>query len=278
MDTAALVRRALEEDLGSGDVTSGSLLEGDEKGAGRVFAKSELVVAGIDVFREVFHARDPGIRFEALTADGERLQTGNDIARISGSLRSILEAERTALNFLQRMCGIATMTARFVQAAEGSGARILDTRKTTPGLRVLEKHAVRVGGGLNHRFGLDRGVLIKENHITAAGGITEAVRRVRKTAPPAFTVEVEVRNMDEVREAVECGADIIMLDNMNRDEQVEAVRLIAKRALVEASGNVTLETVRDIAETGVDFISVGAVTHSAPAADISLVLELPRMP
>lgn len=270
---ANLIQHALTEDIGSGDITSGSLLSGHEQGTARVFAKSELVVAGIDTFRDVFLVHDNRLRFEAACADGDCAGPGRNLACLSGSLKSILEAERTALNLFQRMCGIATLTSRFADAVKGVGVRILDTRKTMPGLRVLDKYAVRVGGGLNHRFGLDRGVLIKENHIAAAGGIAEAIRRVRSAAPPAFTIEVEARNLDEVREALESGAHIIMLDNMRLDAMTEAVALIAGRALVEASGNVTLETVADIAGTGVDFISVGALTHSASAADISLILE-----
>lgn len=268
-----LIRRALDEDIGSGDVTSGSLLSGHEQGTARVFAKGGLIVAGIGVFRDVFLLHDDRLHFEAACADGDSVAPGRDLASLSGPLKSILEAERTALNLFQRMCGIATLTSRFAEAVKGTGVRILDTRKTVPGLRVLDKYAVRVGGGLNHRFGLDRGVLIKENHSAAAGGIAEAIRRVRSSAPPAFTIEVEVRNLDEVREALESGAQIIMLDNMGIDAMKEAVALIAGKALVEASGNVTLETVADVAGTGVNFISVGALTHSVPAADISLVLS-----
>jgi nicotinate-nucleotide pyrophosphorylase (carboxylating) len=266
------IKRALDEDIGSGDVTTGNLLTGREQGSARVFAKSELVVAGIDIFRDVFLVHDGSLAFEALCADGDRLGPGRDLARLSGSLKSILEAERTALNLFQRMCGIATRTSRFVEAVKGTDVRVLDTRKTMPGLRVLDKYAVRVGGGLNHRFGLDRGVLIKENHSVAAGGIVEAIRRIKSGVPPAFTIEVETRDLDEVRQALEGGADIIMLDNMDLDTMAEAVALIGGKALVEASGNVTLETVADVAATGVDFISVGALTHSVTAADVSLIL------
>lgn len=273
MNLRETIIRALEEDIGSGDVTSEGLLTGGESGSARAYAKSDLVMAGIDVFGRVFRTMDKTLQVEPLVNDGNHVKAGDDIARVSGSLKNILAAERVALNFLQRMCGIATMTNRFVKAVEGTGVRILDTRKTAPGLRFLDKYAVRVGGGMNHRFGLDRGVLIKDNHIAAAGGIREAVGRIRKCAPPAFTIEVEVRTFDEVEEALDCNVDIIMLDNMTRSEQMEAVKRIGGKALVEASGNVTLDTVADIAATGVDFISVGSLTHSVIAADISMVIE-----
>ncbi len=273
MNLRETIIRALEEDIGSGDVTSEGLLTGGESGSARAYAKSDLVMAGIDVFGRVFRTMDKTLQVEPLVNDGNHVKAGDDIARVSGSLKNILAAERVALNFLQRMCGIATMTNRFVKAVEGTEVRILDTRKTAPGLRFLDKYAVRVGGGMNHRFGLDRGVLIKDNHIAAAGGIREAVGRIRKCAPPAFTIEVEVRTFVEVEEALDCNVDIIMLDNMTRSEQMEAVRRIGGKALVEASGNVTLDTVADIAATGVDFISVGSLTHSVIAADISMVIE-----
>ena len=214
--------------------------------------------------------RDAGIAFETGLTDGAWAPRGTVLATISGSLSSILTAERVALNLFQRMCGIATLTKQFVDAVAGTKAKILDTRKTMPGLRILDKYSVRAGGGLNHRYGLYDGVLIKDNHIEAAGGIAEAVRRVKATAPLMVKIEVEVKNLAEVEEALATGADIIMLDNMTVDGMREAVQLIGGKALVEASGNVTLSTVRPIAETGVDFISSGALTHSARAADISL--------
>ncbi|MCK9275782.1 MAG: carboxylating nicotinate-nucleotide diphosphorylase [Syntrophales bacterium] len=268
-----IIKNALDEDIGSGDVTAEAVFDGSEKGVARAVAKSGLVLAGIEVFGKVFETVDENIEVNALRRDGDYVEPGEEIARISGALGRILTAERVALNLIQKMSGIATATNAFVRAVADTDARILDTRKTTPGLRVLEKYAVRTGGGLNHRFGLYGGVLIKENHIAASGGIAETIYKVRKNIPPAFRIEVEVRNLREVQEALDSGADIIMLDNMKLDDMTEAVKLIGKNALVEASGNVTLATVREIAETGVDFISVGYLTHSAPAADISLLVE-----
>lgn len=268
-----LVLRALDEDIGSGDVTASALLSEYEKGEARAIAKSPLVVAGLDVFREVFMAVDSAAELQGDHQDGDRLETGEEIARVTGLCKGILMAERVALNFLQRMSGIATLTSAFVKEVAGTGVRILDTRKTTPGMRILEKYAVRVGGGLNHRFGLYGGAMIKENHIAAAGGIAEAVEKVRRSIPPTLKVELEVKNISEVKEALNAKVDIIMLDNMASGDMRDAVTLIAKRALVEASGNVTLSNVREIAQTGVDFISIGALTHSAPAADISLLVD-----
>ncbi|HET6491052.1 MAG TPA: carboxylating nicotinate-nucleotide diphosphorylase [Syntrophales bacterium] len=265
-----IIRRALEEDIRSGDVTTSAALTGSETGQGTALAKEDLVVAGLEVFREVFRVRDAGIVFETGLSDGTWAPRGTVLAKVGGSLSSILTAERVALNLFQRMCGIATLTKQFVDAVAGTKAKILDTRKTMPGLRILDKYSVRAGGGLNHRYGLYDGVLIKDNHIEAAGGITEAVRRVKATSPLMVKIEVEVKNLAEVEEALASGAGIIMLDNMTVDEMRQAVRLIGGNALVEASGNVTLSTVRPIAETGVDFISSGALTHSVRAADISL--------
>jgi len=266
----SLIRRALNEDMGPGDVTTSSVLTGEEKGSALAVAKAEMVVAGIEVFKEVFLALDPDIRFIRSTVDGQGAAPGEFLAEVSGNLANILMAERTALNLLQRMCGVATHTMRFAGEIRGTRARILDTRKTMPGLRMLDKYAVRVGGGSNHRMGLFDGVLIKDNHIAAAGGIAKAVARARQGAPHTLKIEVEAGNVQEVKEAVAAGADIIMLDNMDLEEMREALRLIEGRALTEASGNVNLSNVKRIAETGVDFISVGAITHSAPAADISL--------
>ena len=233
------------------------------------------VIAGIDLFREVFTIVDPSLSFESHLNDGQVAGNGVPIASVAGKLRSILMAERVALNFFQRMCGIATLTRRYVEAVQGTDARILDTRKTTPTLRSLEKYAVTTGGGMNHRIGLYDGVLIKDNHITAAGGIAHAVRNVRETVPPGMRIEVETKNPEEVAQALAAGVDIIMLDNMGIGEMEEAVSRIAGRTLVEASGNVTLANVYEIARTGVDYISVGALTHSAPAADISLLFKNP---
>lgn len=269
----ALIALALEEDIGSGDITASGILAGGEMGSARAIAKSDMVIAGINVFRSAFLHLDPSVSFSRCAVDGEVVQNGQVMAELTGSLLSILMAERTALNFLQRMCGIATMTRRFVELVEGTGAKIVHTRKTAPGLRILDNYAVRVAGGYSHRSGLFDGALIKENHIAAAGSITAAVSRVRVRIPLTVKIEVETENLREVEEAVRVGADIVMLDNMSLDEMREAVKLVAGRALIEASGNVTLATVRDIAATGVDYISSGMLTHSVTAADISLLVE-----
>lgn len=268
-----LICNALEEDIGAADVTSNAILTGGENGAARAIAKSGLVVAGGDVFRETFRQVDPQLIITILAAEGQEVGPGTLLAEISGSLKSILMAERTALNLLQRMCGIATATRTFVRAIAGTEARILDTRKTAPGLRFLDKYAVRIGGGQNHRFALYDGVLIKDNHIAAAGGITEAVRRARRGIAHTLKIEVEVRNLGGLEEALAAGADVIMLDNMGADDMKTAVAATAGRVPLEASGNVTLDNVRAIAATGVNFISVGALTHSVHAADISLLIQ-----
>jgi nicotinate-nucleotide pyrophosphorylase (carboxylating) len=265
-----LIRNALAEDVGAGDVTTGAVLRGDEMGFARATAKAELVVAGIEVFGEVFQTLDPALSFTPRKRDGEKADKGELLAEISGSLASILTAERVALNLLQRMCGIATLTRRYVDEIAGMGTKILDTRKTAPGLRILDKYAVRAGGGFNHRFALYDGVLIKDNHIAAAGGIAEAVRRVRERVPRTFRIEVEVKNMVELEEALIAGADSVLLDNMGLSEMAAAVTRVGGKIPLEASGNMTLERVREVASTGVDLISVGALTHSAAAADISL--------
>jgi nicotinate-nucleotide pyrophosphorylase (carboxylating) len=267
-----LISTALAEDVGSGDVTTTAILSGQEKGHARVVAKSELVVAGVDIFSRVFFLVDDRIQFTSFRKDGQRVQPKEVVAEISGSLASILIAERVALNFFQRACGIATATRQYVDAVAGTKAKILDTRKTAPGLRLLDKYAVRIGGGTNHRFGLSNAVLIKENHIEAAGGIGEAVSRVRRTASHTLKIEIEVKNLQELNEALEAGVDIIMLDNMGIPEMREAVVHVNGKVPLEASGNVTLATVRQIAETGVDFISVGSLTHSVKAADLSLLV------
>jgi nicotinate-nucleotide pyrophosphorylase (carboxylating) len=268
-----LIREALAEDIGPGDLTTSSILTGEERGAGCALAKSDLVVAGIDVFIASFRFLDPQAELRESLTDGTAVGTGQVIAVVGGSLSALLMAERTALNFLQRMSGIATMTRQFVEAVAGTGARILDTRKTVPGLRVLDKYAVRAGGGTNHRFALYDGVLVKENHVAAAGGIGSAVRRVRQRAPHTVRVEVEVRNLAELGEALEAGADMVMLDNMDVEAMREAVRRVGGRIPLEASGNVSLANVRTIAETGVDYISVGSLTHSVRAADVSLLIS-----
>jgi nicotinate-nucleotide pyrophosphorylase (carboxylating) len=230
-------------------------------------------VAGIDVFREVFLFLDESIQFSCNCEDGRVVKKGGILAEVSGNLGSILTAERVALNFFQRMCGIATLTRQYIDEIKGTPAKILDTRKTMPGLRCLDKYAVRIGGGTNHRSGLYDGVLIKDNHIAAAGGISKALARVRGHIPHTLKIEVEVKNLQEVEEALIAGADIIMLDNMTNEDMRKAVAFVKGKVPLEASGNVTLANVKQIAETGVDFISVGALTHSVPASDISLKIE-----
>ena len=268
-----IIRTALAEDIGSGDVTTAACVPPGVQGRAELVAKEDFVLAGIDVARRVFAQVDGEIAFEKLREDGMTVRRGEVVAWLRGPAPSLLMGERVALNLLQRLCGIATFTAQFVKAIEGTGAAIVDTRKTTPGLRVLEKYAVRVGGGRNHRFALYDGVLIKENHIVAAGSITAAVHRAKERVPHTLKIEVETTNMTEVGEAVAAGADIILLDNMELRMLREAVQLVDHRALTEASGGVNLKTVRAIAETGVDLISVGALTHSFKSADISMLFQ-----
>ena len=270
-DILALIQRALEEDIGSGDVTSNSIIPKDARVRGRIFTKEDGVIAGLEVAGAVYAHLDPKIRFQAKAIDGDRVKAGVTFALVSGSARSLLTAERTALNFLGRMSGIATLTRRFVDAVAGTRAVILDTRKTAPGLRQLDKLAVRLGGGRNHRTGLYDMLLIKDNHIDFAGGLAEAVRLAR-TAHENLELEVEARTLNDVRTALELDVKRIMLDNMSVDEMAGAVELTNGRAKLEASGNVSLENVRRIAETGVDFISVGVLTHSARVMDISFEL------
>jgi len=268
-----IIENALMEDIHTGDITTLAVVPDRRSARARLIAKEPLVLAGIDVAARVFTFLDGSVRFEAKQGDGVRLPAGDLIAEVAGDSAILLQGERVALNLLQRMCGTATLTAKYVEAVAGTRARIVDTRKTTPGLRVLEKYAVRVGGGINHRTGLYDGVLIKENHIAAAGGITRAISRSRAYIPHTMKIEVETETLSEVNEALEGGADIIMLDNMDLATMREAVAIVGGRVLVEASGGVNLETVRGIAETGVDIISVGALTHSARAMDISMLLE-----
>jgi nicotinate-nucleotide pyrophosphorylase (carboxylating) len=268
-----IIERALQEDIGPCDVTTEATIPAETTSTAEMLAKQKLVLAGLDVAREVFHYLDSTIQFTPLANDGDRISAGTEIAILTGNTRALLAGERVALNLLQHMSGIATLTAKYVEKVKELKAEVLDTRKTLPGLRQLEKYAVRVGGGRNHRFGLYDGVLIKDNHIRAAGSITKAVESARKQAHHLLKIEVETKNLEEVREALVAKADIIMLDNMPIDMMREAVKLIAGRALVEASGNVTLETIRAIAETGVDFVSSGSLTHSAPAADISMKIK-----
>ncbi len=268
-----LIEQALLEDIHTGDITTLAVVPGKRPASARLIAKEALVVAGIATAARVFTILDPDISFKACLNDGEKALSGTLLATLDGEAAQLLMGERVALNLLQRMCGIATLTALFVEAVAGTKARIVDTRKTTPGLRQLEKYAVRVGGGRNHRTGLYDGVLIKENHIVAAGGITEAIRRARAYIPHTLKIEIETETLAQVDEALSAGADIIMLDNMSLDLMRTAVITIGGRAQVEASGGVNLETVREIAETGVDIISVGALTHSPRAMDISMLLD-----
>jgi len=266
----AIVQRALAEDVGPGDVTSQWILSPEMRVRGCFLAKAQGVLAGLEVVRQVFRQVDERIAFQSHKKDGDIISKGDIVAAVKGPAASILTAERTALNFLQRMSGIATLTRHYVEAAAGTKAVILDTRKTAPGLRLLDKWAVRLGGGQNHRLGLYDMVLIKDNHIAAAGSITQAVERVRRRNQPGLAVEVEVKSLAELEEALALDVDRIMLDNMGLDEMRRAVEITAGRVPLEASGNVTLENVAAIAATGVDYISVGALTHSVKALDISL--------
>ena len=268
-----ILKSALAEDVGSGDVTSLSTVPPGRTISGRYIAKEDGVLCGLEVVARAFALLDASIAFTALAADGDRVRKSDVIATVSGDARAILAGERVGLNLLQHMSGVATQTARAVAAVAGTGAKIVDTRKTTPGLRVLDKYAVRMGGGGNHRFNLADGVLIKDNHIVAASGIAAAVAAARARAPHSLKIEVEVETLEQLREALEAGADIIMLDNMPTETMREAVRLVAGRALTEASGNMGDKTdaeLRAVAETGVDLISIGALTHSVRALDISL--------
>ena len=268
-----LIEEALQEDLGWKDVTTSSILDGGEKGTAVAIAKARLIVAGLDVFAEVFRCLDESLEIAAIKREGDQADVGEVIAEITGDLGNILRAERVALNIFQRMCGIATGTRHYVEAVAGTKARIVDTRKTLPGFRTLDRYAVSVGGGFNHRFGLSDGVLIKDNHIDAAGGIAEAVKRCRTKIHHLLKIEVECRNIEDVGEALRCGADVLLLDNMSPEEMKKAVGLVQGRVVLEASGNVTLRNVREVAETGVDLISIGALTHSVRAADISLLIK-----
>jgi nicotinate-nucleotide pyrophosphorylase (carboxylating) len=269
--TGDAVARALAEDLGSGDVTTAATVAPETRARALITQKQPGVVFGLQAAEASFTALDPEVSMRRLAAEG-LWREGGPVLEVQGRARALLSAERTALNFLQRLSGVATLAARYVAAVEGTGARILDTRKTTPGLRALEKAAVAAGGATNHRAGLYDAILIKENHAAIAGGVGEAVRRARAWAP-MLAVEVECRTLAEVAAALEAGAPRLLLDNMDPDQLRAAVKQVAGRAQLEASGGVTLQTLRDIASTGVDFVSVGAITHSAPALDLSLILQ-----
>lgn len=274
MSLGNLVRMALKEDIGPRDVTSEILIPPNAQAQGEILVKEEGVLAGIEVSRLVFKTADSSLKVKVLRPDGSKVEKGERVMEITGSAVSMLKAERVALNFLQRLSGVATYTSRYVQAVKGLSVWIMDTRKTTPGLRRLEKDAVRMGGGVNHRLGLHDGVIIKDNHLrlcrSLGKSLKDAVLQAKAEAPRGMEVEAEARNLDEVKEALDAGAGTIMLDNMSIEEMKTAVELTAGRARLEASGGVSLENVRAIAGTGVDMISVGAVTHSAPSLDISL--------
>ncbi len=269
----AQIRRALEEDIGSGDITTTCTVPPGTVGKGFILAKEPLVLAGITVAAKVFRAVNSDIEITFLLEDGNQAKPGELLLTVKGDLAAILMAERTALNFLQRLSGIATLTRAFVDKVASTSARILDTRKTTPGWRLLEKEAVRAGGGHNHRFGLYDGILIKDNHLVAAGGIRQAVMAVRAADTSGLQVQVEVETLDQLAEAVSAGSDAVLLDNMDIDTMAEAVQRTGGKLLLEASGGITLENVSEVAGTGVDLISVGALTHSARAVDMSMRIE-----
>ncbi len=265
-----IIAMALNEDVGTGDITTETTIPADKKAYGRFIAKENMVICGLDVAELVFHTVDKDIEFKAFCKDGDSIEKGFVIAEVTGNARNVLTGERTALNLMQRMTGIATRTKEAVDCVKGTQAKITDTRKTTPGLRVLEKYAVRVGGGSNHRFNLADGILIKDNHIAVSGGITNAVKNARAAAPHTIKIEVEVENKTQLLEALEAGADIIMLDNMSNEEMAECVKIVDGRAMLEASGNMGDKDLASVANTGVDIISIGALTHTVRAADISL--------
>ena len=265
------VRRALEEDIGPGDVTSAACIQAAQLAEGRFIARQELVVAGVELLPLIYRQRGAVEELELSKATGDRAQDGEALARVRGNARALLECERVALNFLQRLSGIATLARRYAHAVAGTGCRILDTRKTTPGLRRLEKMAAAAGGATNHRLGLWDAVLIKNNHVTAAGGVRSALERVRGVTVP---VEIEVRTREELDEALACGATWLLLDNLTPQQAADAVRHVAGRARIELSGGITLDNVRAYAEAGADFISCGAITHSAPAVNINFRLRL----
>lgn len=273
------ITQFLSEDLGRGDITTQSTVLDSTKGRGKFLAKQEMVVAGLEVAEAVFNCLDVELQIEAFVYEGELVKANTEIARLDGPATTLLTGERLALNLMQRMSGIATLTRKYVKEVEGTSAKIVDTRKTMPGLRMIDKYAVLIGGGHNHRFGLDDGILIKDNHIMLAGGIETAVKRARERAGHLHKIEVEVANFDQLNEAITVGADIIMLDNMQPSQVKEAVEIVRKSErgkyiLLEASGGITLENVAEYAKAGVDLISIGAITHSAPSVDISFKIGL----
>ncbi|MGN1114987.1 MAG: carboxylating nicotinate-nucleotide diphosphorylase [Candidatus Ornithomonoglobus sp.] len=270
MNADELILGALKEDISSEDVTTNAVMREYRKGAVDLIAKQDGILAGIEVFKRVFTLLDPSTEFEFDVKDGEEIADGQKLGAVIGDIRVLLSGERTALNYLQRMSGIATYTHETAKLLEGTKTKLLDTRKTTPNMRIFEKYAVKAGGGFNHRYNLSDGILLKDNHIGAAGSVTAAVKMAKEYAPFVRKIEIEAENIDMVREAVEAGADIIMLDNMTHDEMKEAVAVIDGRAETECSGNVTKEKVKALTDLGVDYISSGALTHSAPILDLSL--------
>ncbi len=269
----SLVASAVEEDLGSGDVTSRIVIAAQARGHARIEARQDLVVCGLPIVHEVFRQIDPSLVLEDQVEDGKRVAKDSPLVSLSGRVRSILSGERTALNFLARMSGVATLTRRYVDATAGSSAAIVDTRKTLPGWRLLDKYAVATGGGVNHRIGLFDGILLKDNHIAAAGGVARAVENARQSAPANLRIQVEVESVEAAREACDAGADLLLLDNRSPDEIREIAAALPQAVVLEASGGITLDNVRDYAETGVQRISIGALTHSAPAVDLALEME-----
>lgn len=269
-----LVRRALLEDIGPGDITTEATIPADKTCTAVIIAKETGILCGQQLAEAAFRAMDPHLTYEVLVPEGSEITPGQGVARISGNARSVLMAERVALNFLQRMSGIASTTRRLAESIKYYHARLVETRKTTPGLRMIEKYAVRVGGGLNHRFGLHDAILIKDNHIAVAGGVREAVVAARKVASHTSRVEVEVESLEQVQDALDAGADIILLDNMDPETMKKAVELVGGKATLEASGGITAQTLVDVAKTGVDIISMGALTHSVKSLDLSLEIQL----
>jgi len=264
------IKMALEEDISSEDVSTNAVMPEYKKGDVQLICKEDGIIAGLQIFERVFTLLDPQTKVEFMVKDGEEVKKGQLLAVVTGDIRVLLSGERTALNYLQRLSGIATYTNSVAKLLEGSKTQLLDTRKTTPGMRIFEKYAVRIGGGHNHRYNLSDGVLLKDNHIDAAGGVKEAIAAAKAYAPFVRKIEVETENLDMVKEAVAAGADIIMLDNMTPDEMAEAIRVIDGRAETECSGNITRENIQTITKLGVDYVSSGALTHSAPIMDISL--------
>ena len=270
LHTDELIMMALKEDISNEDISTNAVMPDYKKGEVDLICKQDGVICGLNVFARTFTLLDAGTQVELYKKDGDEVKKGEHVARVTGDIRVLLSGERTALNYLQRMSGIATYTRRVVNLLKGCKTRLLDTRKTTPNMRIFEKYAVKVGGGVNHRYNLSDGILLKDNHSGAAGGVAQAIRMARDYAPFVRKVEVEVENLDMCREAVEAGADIIMLDNMSPADMKRAVELIGGRALTECSGNVTEENIKNIIDTGVDYVSSGALTHSAPVLDLSL--------